>query len=133
MINRSVLVLRAKPPYWAWVRETQRRLTSGMYIPSEHDPDMTAHLIPPVDTQQEFEWQLRSIYRPIFEAELLRWCEDKSLWPKKRTLAMFRTWFHMDLHTMVVDHGDESLYRVDPMSSGISGWLLWLLAKLKGY
>ena len=39
----------------------------------------------------------------IFETELESWYIDKKLWPKKRSLKLFREWFTVECHTMIED------------------------------
>ena len=34
---------------------------------------------------------------------LVDWYTDESLWPKKRSLKMFREWFDIQYHSMVWD------------------------------
>jgi len=38
---------------------------------------------------------------------------DESLWPKKRILDMFRDWFDVEYHSMVLDTIDESIEKID--------------------
>lgn len=107
-----------------------------MSLPADFEPDMTAHLIPLVEDRDELEQVLPSIYRSIFEAELREWCTKKSLWPMNRSLATFREWFHLDLHSMIVDHCDSPLHESDEGDefSGVArtSWLSRVLRKFSG-
>jgi len=44
---------------------------------------------------------LKLVFSEIFERELEGWHTDEADWPKKRTLTMFKQWFHVELHSMV--------------------------------
>jgi hypothetical protein len=40
---------------------------------------------------------------------LSTWTEDESAWPQVRDLKTFRQWFRVDLHSTVVDIGDDDI------------------------
>ena len=45
----------------------------------------------------------------LFEFQLSAWTEDESLWPADRDLKRFREWFRVDIHSVVVDAGDDDI------------------------
>lgn len=55
------------------------------------------------------ETALASLYADVFELELEAWYTDESAWPSPRTLAMFREWFKVEFHTLVMDLGDGQI------------------------
>ena len=68
------------------------------------------------------------MYSDLFERELSEWYEDKALWPKPRTLKMFKEWFKVEVSTMVVDLVaapliDDEPYERDSLWSKIKRWL----------
>jgi hypothetical protein len=37
--------------------------------------------------------------------ELAAWCTDETYWPKKRTYQLFKKFFEIEIHSIVVDLG----------------------------
>jgi hypothetical protein len=98
MLNRAVLIVRPKQPYLDWAAGLD---DSGL-VP-EFEGEKTAYLIPSFEDDAEAEAVLQQIFPEIFERELEGWHTVESDWPKKRTLAMFKQWFHLELHSVVED------------------------------
>jgi hypothetical protein len=57
--------------------------------PNEFDPDRL----------------IQKHFAMIFEEQLNSWHRDESIWPKRRTLAMFQEWFEAKVIDMVWDLG----------------------------
>ena len=106
MINRAVLIVRPKQPYLDWAAS----LDDSGVLPDPHG-EQTAYLIPSFETDEEALQILKGAYAEIFERELLGWHTDEVAWPQKRTFAMFKKWFTIELHSVVedLDH-EEDLY-----------------------
>ena len=51
--------------------------------------------------EENFAW--------MFEFQLSQWTADESAWPPERDLQMFRAWFRIDLHSVVVDVADDDI------------------------
>ena len=67
--------------------------------------DRTVYLISDEDgdsTDAVERWIKRN-YKVLFEVELEGWYTDEALWPKKRTLKLFRDWFDVECHTVLLD------------------------------
>ena len=45
----------------------------------------------------------------LFEFQLASWTDDESAWPSDRDLKMFREWFRVDIHSVVIDAGDDDI------------------------
>ena len=45
----------------------------------------------------------------LFEFQLSTWTEDESAWPQGRDLKTFKEWFRIDVHSTVVDVGDDDV------------------------
>ena len=60
-------------------------------------------------TNEETKQFVESNFDLFFEHYLEMWCTDESRWPKDRTLQMFRDWFTVRIHSMVLDTVDEPL------------------------
>jgi hypothetical protein len=89
---------RPKQPYLDWAAG----LDDSGVVPSVED-EQTVYLIPSFEDDDEAESILKTIYEEIFERELDAWHTNESVWPKKRTFAMFKQWFHIELHSVVED------------------------------
>ena len=50
-------------------------------------------------------------HKAIFEWELLSWYTDESVWPEKITPSVFRKWFDVEIHEMVIDLLDKHIMR----------------------
>lgn len=125
-INRSVLIVRPAEPFKRWAAQVEQAsfakirhtltpeelelLKPAQDGQGEH-PDHTAYLIPTRDSLEIDPKLLKAIYLPIFERELFTACTGKEQWPKPRTLAMFREWFHLELCTLAIDLGAGDIER----------------------
>jgi len=56
---------------------------------------------------------MEAIYKRIFEAELSGWHQDETVWPQKRSYELFRRWFDVEIHPIVVDSLDEEIEKGD--------------------
>jgi hypothetical protein len=103
MLNRAALIVRPAEPYLAWARALDPEL-----VPDPAD-EQTVYLVRELDEATEADDILEEVYEAVFEEELAGWCEDESLWPSPRTLDVFREWFTIELHSMILDLGDDEL------------------------
>ncbi len=111
MINRSVVVIKAKLPFLEWTQGLPDPL-EGLTLERLHD-DSHAYLFPEWDTHAEREELLADVYNHLFEHELFGWHRDERAFPKRRTLAMFREWFDVEFHSVVVDLVDGEIWDDD--------------------
>jgi len=108
MLNRGALIVRPRKPYLDWAAGLD---DSGM-VPNPDD-EQTVYLIPSYDSDDEALALLQTNFEAFFDAELFGWHTDESAWPKNRTFAMFKEWFKFELHSIVEDMCDFSLYDED--------------------
>jgi len=106
-VNRMVLVLIYKQPFLDWMTKIDDNPLSLTLDDLRDDND--TFLIPQFDdTDDAVKWvEIR--WRFFIEAILFDWIMDESLWPKKRSLKLFREWFDIQIHSMVWDLADEPL------------------------
>ena len=50
---------------------------------------------------------IKKNFKVIFEEELAGWYTDEETWPKKMDLRLFKQWFHVKVHEVVVDIGKK--------------------------
>jgi len=98
MLNRGAVIVRPNQPFLDWAAQ----LDDSGIIPDPND-EQTVYLIPEYDDEVDALRILSEGYDIIFETELYGWHTHDSDWPKNRTFAMFRDWFHVEFHSVVDD------------------------------
>jgi hypothetical protein len=98
MLNRGALIVRPKQPYLDWAATLD-----GSGVVPDVTGEQTVYLIPSFEDDDEAERILKKVYAEIFERELDGWHTDETAWPQNRTLAMFKKWFQVELHSVVED------------------------------
>lgn len=104
MLNRAVLIVRPRQPFLDWAAQLD---DSGL-VPNV-EGEQTVYLIPQFDDDDEAQKVLGRVFAEVFERELFDWHTDEAAWPQKRTLALFRKWFTIELHSVVDDLCDYKL------------------------
>jgi hypothetical protein len=112
VINRTAITIVGADPYLEWTRTRDAAFGTSkevqISVPRTR-PFGTAYLLPDaVDEVDLFEW-VEDNYATLFESQLSVWTEDESAWPEGRDLKMFRQWFRIDIHSVVVDVGDDDI------------------------
>jgi len=105
MINRAAVILRYKEPAVAWINEVDPHSDEpGITIDFVND-ERTVYLIRDIDadTPEDLEEWIELNYDVLFESELDGWYTDEDLWPKYRSIKLFRKWFDIECHTVIVD------------------------------
>jgi hypothetical protein len=98
MLNRGALIVRPAGPFIKWASG----LDDSGVLP-ENDGEKTVYLVPVFEDSAEAERVLRRVFSEVFERELFGWHTDEAAWPQRRTLAMFKKWFNIELHSVVED------------------------------
>jgi len=101
-INRSVVIIKPKQPYLDWVRMEEDELCQSTALAELRD-DCPAYLVRTVWEPDDAQKMIGECWEKLFERALEGWITDESAWPKNRTLKMFREWFDVDCHSLVVD------------------------------
>jgi hypothetical protein len=104
MLNRAVLIVRPKQPFLDWAAQVD---DSGL-VPNV-EGEQTVYLVPEFENDNAGQRILRLVYAEVFERELYSWHTDESAWPENRSLAVFRKWFEIELHSIVEDLCDFTL------------------------
>jgi len=101
-INRTVAIIKPKIPFYRWLAISD--LSLGITF-EELREDCTAILIPEFVSKGEAIEYIEGMYEKIFESELESWMRDTKNWPKERNLEIFREWFDVEIHSVVMDAG----------------------------
>ena len=110
-LNRSALVVTAKQPFLDWLHGIDPDSADLTLATLREEP--AVYLLAECGDDRAFEYQLRKHFAVIFEEELRGWYNDPSTWPGHRTYRMFRQWFDVSVHSMVIDLTDRPLFRED--------------------
>ena len=112
LLNRAAIILKYKEPAIRWINEADPYCEDpGIAIDSVND-ERTVYLISDsdADSAETIERWIKRNFKALFESELEGWYADPSLWPEKLTLKMFREWFEIECHTVLVDTVGEAIY-----------------------
>jgi len=107
VINRAVLIVRYTQFFVDWVNAADPTPTDTITLADAND-DSGAYLLEVEDDRELDEW-LALNGETLFEEVLNDWYTDPELWPQDRSLAMFRKWCSLELHTVVLDTGNSPL------------------------
>jgi hypothetical protein len=66
-------------------------------------------LVPECDSLNQALEYLGQAIRDIFEQQLDGWYRAPQVWPAKRDLCTFQSWFEVSFHSMIVDLSDGVL------------------------
>ncbi|SES91670.1 hypothetical protein [Thalassotalea agarivorans] len=101
MLNRAAIIIKYKQPAVDWINDADPYDTPGISIESVNS-ESHVYLIDHDDAEVLDDW-IKLNYEALFFDELMGWYTDESLWPKKRTLSLFKKWFHIECHTIILD------------------------------
>lgn len=112
MVNRAALILRYKEPAVRWINDADPNPRGTPLILEQVNEERTVYLITDEAGQdpRSFERWLKRNYQELFERELYDWYTDPALWPKQPSYEVFRQWFDVELHTVLIDLGTGDLY-----------------------
>ncbi|NYH99321.1 hypothetical protein [Cupriavidus plantarum] len=102
-INRAAVMLVPEQPFLDWILAVDPDPIETLTLEAVRE-DETVFLVPPEfadDVETTVKW-VEARWRSFFELMLGEWFTD-ALWPKELTLAMFREWFTVRVHSMVWD------------------------------
>jgi hypothetical protein len=111
IIDRSVLVVFPKQPFLAWLHQADPTSTELTLENLRRDP--AVYLLRAPDREEDLEKDLKRSCKAIFEEQLDGWYRVKKLWPRDRSIAVFREWFEYRLYTMPIDLVNGPLVRED--------------------
>jgi hypothetical protein len=106
MLNRSAVTIKAKQPFIDWVLALPE---SEHVTRNDIDEDSTVYLLPDSFDDTTNDKLLQQFYQRIFEEQLSDWHTDEESWPKKRDVALFKKWFELEFHTVILDLVGDSL------------------------
>ncbi|MCK5164134.1 MAG: hypothetical protein KAQ72_10460 [Desulfobacula sp.] len=108
-INRTAITIIPKKLYINWANSFD---DAG----ENYDPELiigTTILMP--DDYDEFNYEkfIKKHYKKLFEEQLESWIRVPDLWPKKRSIKMFKEWFEIIPSDMILDFGYDEIEQED--------------------
>ena len=109
VVNRTAVTITAAQPYIDWTRTRAADADKGMLTVARARPFGSAFLLPEFDLEEDVQEWIEENAAWLFEFQLASWTEDESAWPESRDLKAFREWFRVDVHSIVVDMGEDDI------------------------
>src|SRR5262245_9652553 len=109
VVNRTAISLIGGQPYIDWTRQHDADANRGMLTVARAKPYGSAFLLPEFELEEDVHEWVEENASWLFEFQLSAWTDDESSWPKQRDLATFRAWFRIDIHSIVVDVGEDEI------------------------
>ncbi len=109
VVNRTAVTIVGAEPYLAWTRDRDADFNRNQLTVARTKPFGSAFLLPEVDFEEDLQEWVEENYAWLFEFQLSAWTADESAWPANRDLRMFKEWFRIDLHNVVVDVADDDI------------------------
>jgi hypothetical protein len=106
MLNRCVLIVKAKQPFLQWLQSLPDPANLTL---QQVNRDKAAYLLPAYEEDNDRTELLRQYFDLIFEEQLASWWRDETAWPHDRNLKMFTAWFNLESHSVVLDLVDAPL------------------------
>jgi hypothetical protein len=109
IVNRTAVTIVGAEPYLEWTRTRDADFNRGTLTVARTKSYGSAFLLPEAELEEELQEWVEENYSWIFEFQLSAWTEDETAWPPSRDLKMFKEWFRLDIHNIVVDVADDDI------------------------
>jgi hypothetical protein len=109
VLNRTAVTIVGAQPYLDWTRSRDADFNKGALTVARTKSYGSAFLLPEFQLEEDLQEWVEENFSWLFEFQLSAWTEDESAWPTTRDLKTFREWFRIDIHSTVVDVGDEEI------------------------
>ncbi len=109
VVNRTAVTVVGAEPYVQWTRSRDADFNAGQLTVARTRPFGATFLLPEVDYEEDLQEWVEENHAWLFEFQLSNWTVDEAAWPTDRDLAMFKKWFTVDLHNVVVDVADDDI------------------------
>ena len=106
MINRSLIIVRAKAPFLNWLKSLPDPINLTL---DQLNQDNKAYLVQEIESDKQREKILEHYFPLIVEEQLSGWWTDEGDWPEIEDLKVFREWFDVEIHSVVIDLLDEKI------------------------
>ena len=109
VVNRTAISLVGEAPFVEWMRANDGDANKGTLTVARDKPYGTVIMLPEFELEEDIQEWVEDNASWLFEFQLDAWTDDESTWPKERDLKTFREWFRVDIHSVVVDAGEDDI------------------------
>ena len=109
VLNRTAVTIIGAEPYLAWTRQREAAVNRGLLTVARARTYGSAFLLPELELEEDVQEWVEENASWLFEFQLAAWTDDESTWPANRDLKTFREWFRIDIHSVVVDVGEDDI------------------------
>ena len=109
VVNRTAVTIVGAQPYIDWMRDTDADFNKGALTVPRVKAYGSAFLLPEFELEEDLQEWVEDNVTWLFEFQLAAWTENESTWPAPRDLRLFREWFRVDVHSVVVDVADDDI------------------------
>ena len=109
VVNRTAITITGADPYNEWTRQYAADSDRGLLTVARAKPYGSAFLLPEFELEEDVQDWVEENASWLFEFQLSAWTDDQASWPATRDLKTFRAWFRVDIHSIVVDMGDDEI------------------------
>jgi len=109
VVNRTAISLIGEAPFVDWMNSNDADTAKGTITVARAKPYGTVVLLPEFELEEDIQEWVEDNASWLFEFQLASWTDDEALWPAERDLRTFREWFRVDIHSVVVDAGDDDI------------------------
>ncbi|MGE5409424.1 MAG: hypothetical protein ACM3MI_00580 [Clostridiales bacterium] len=106
-LDRHLVIVKPKEPFLNWLKSHYE--SNNVLTLNDIREDATTFMIPQADQREQNEKYIRSIFPDLFDMLLEEWHLDENMWPKNRDYELFREWFELEIHTIVIDTVESSI------------------------
>ncbi|WP_211829263.1 hypothetical protein [Kistimonas asteriae] len=114
VIDRAAIILRAKKPAVDWINQTAPIPDIDPLSLPEVNSDSQLYLVPDdVDTEELATIWAYTNADVLLQDFLSGWHQDESLWPKTLDTDLFKQWFAVEYHSLIIDTVDAPINKAD--------------------
>lgn len=106
-LDRHLVIIKPKEPFLNWLKSHFE--ANSVLTLNDIREDAAAFMIPQADHPEQDEKYIRSIFPDLFDMILEEWHLDENTWPKNRDYELFKKWFEVEIHTIVIDTVESSI------------------------
>ena len=109
VVNRTAVTITGAQPFIDWMLDTDADFNRGAITVPRVKAYGSAFLLPEFDLEEDLQEWVEENVAWLFDFQLSAWTENEEAWPGTRDLKTFRDWFRIDIHSVVVDVGDDDI------------------------
>ena len=109
VVNRTAVSIVGAQPYVEWTLQNDADINRGMLTIARTKLFGSVFLLPEFELEEDVQEWVEENWAWMFELQLDAWTSEQASWPEPRDLKMFREWFRLDIHSVVVDVADDDI------------------------